>query len=311
MFSVIIPAYNAASYINNSIDSVLNQTVGDFEILVIDDGSEDDTKSIVESIKDERIRYIYQSNGGVSSARNTGISNAKGEYICFLDADDLWKPNHLEVISRLIKKYPDTDVYITGYEILLNDGQVIPKICSGVCNDQQSDNVFKQIWECGYFIHTNSIACKASAFEVAGLFEIGVKNSEDDDMWYRLFLYFSSAISSEITTTYIRENSNATKSRIFVEDWIFYKRCDGIMASNAVSDEKKFYLRRLLEQRKLSFVRYCLVNGDKKTAWERMKLIDKKLLKKKKYIVTLVALMIPSAVSTFMVKKRDRKYYRE
>ena len=155
------------------------------------------------------------------------------------------------------------------------------------------------------------MACKASAFEVAGVFEIGVKNGEDDDMWYRLFLYFSAAISSEITTTYIRENSNATKSRIFVEDWVFYKRCDDIMVSDAVSDEKKFYLRRLLEQRKLSFVRYCLVNGDKKTAWKRMKSIDKKLLKKKKYIVTLAALMIPSSFSSLFVRARDRKYYSE
>ena len=81
MFSIVIPAYNAASYIEKSIHSVLNQTVGDFEVLVIDDGSTDGTQKIVETIRDDRIRYIYQPNGGVSSARNMGIRSAKGDCI--------------------------------------------------------------------------------------------------------------------------------------------------------------------------------------------------------------------------------------
>ena len=97
MFSVIIPAYNAEAFIRNSICSVLAQTVEDFEIVVVDDGSIDHTAAKIKSIDDFRIRYIYQENAGVSAARNTGIQNARGEYICFLDADDLWKQNHLEV----------------------------------------------------------------------------------------------------------------------------------------------------------------------------------------------------------------------
>ncbi len=309
MFSVIIPAYNAALYIQKSIDSVLNQTFNDFEILVVDDGSSDDTRKVVKAFEDDRIHYIYQPNGGVSSARNTGILNASGEYICFLDADDLWKSNHLQVVSRLIKEYPAADVFLTGYEILLHNEHSIINVCPGVESDLQIDNMFEYIFKYGYFFNTNSVSCKKSTFDTVGLFEIGVKNGEDDDMWYRLFAYYSTAVSGTVTTTYIRENSSATSTRVFVDNWIFLQRVGGIMSSTSVSEEKKNYLQRLLEQRKLSFVRYCILNRDKKAAWKQMRGINKSLLKKKKYIATLIALLLPCSISIFLVKNRDKQYY--
>ncbi len=311
MFSVIIPAYNAESFIRNSIASVLAQTVDDFEIVVVDDGSKDNTATAVKSIDDFRIRYIYQENAGVSAARNMGIQNARGEYICFLDADDLWKPNHLAELTNLINKYPAASVYMTGHEILLHNGQVIKKSCPGVSGDLQSDNVFRLIWEYGYFIHTNSIACKASTFDTVGLFEVGVKNGEDDDMWYRLFAYYSAGISSEITTTYIRENSRATVSKIFVDDWVFLKRVEAIMADDAVSTEKKHYLKHLLEQRKLSFARDRILNADKKTALKILRGLDKRLVRKKKLAETLIALLIPHRLVAAHIKNRDRMYYQK
>lgn len=310
MFSVVIPAYNAAAYIHNAIGSVLSQTVTDLEILVIDDGSTDRTREVVGAIGDERIRYIYQPNGGVSAARNTGIRNARGEFIFFLDADDLWRPNHLKTISRLIGKYPSADVYITGHEIHLHDGQILKKSIPGVSVDLQSDNVYKHVWEYGYFIHTNSLACRKSAFDTVGLFEVGIKNGEDDDMWYRLFAYFSAGISSEITTAYIRENSRATMSRIFVEKWVFLERVEEIMASPAVSEEKKTYLRRLLEQRKISLARKYILDGNRQLAWKCMRQINYKLVKKKKYLETIAALMVPWRLTSYIVRKKDAKYFR-
>lgn len=309
MFSVIIPAYNSASYIRHSIGSVLAQTVTDFEVFVVDDGSTDDTKAVVETIQDPRIRYIYQENGGVSAARNTGIRNAKGEYICFLDADDLWKPRHLEVVCEMIEAFPACDVYITGHELRLHNGEIISKPCRGVDGAAQIDNVYKHIWDYGYFFNTNSMICKTSVFDEVGLFEVGVKNSEDDDLWYRLFAYYSAAVSNAVTTVYIRENSRATASKIFVEDWIFLHRVEGIMASSRVTPERKQYLRRLLEQRKLSAARQKILSGDKKNAWKTMVGLNVRLLRPKKYLETMVALLIPSFISAKAVRKRDRKYY--
>ena len=98
MFSVVIPAYNAEKFIMRSVKSVLDQTHTDFELIIVDDGSSDGTKKQLEQLSDERIRYIYQENGGVSAARNKGIIESKGQYVCFLDSDDEWMPNHLAVM---------------------------------------------------------------------------------------------------------------------------------------------------------------------------------------------------------------------
>ena len=209
-----------------------------------------------------------------------------------------------------MEEYPAADVFLTGYEIHLHDGQILKKASPGITDDMQCDNVFKHLWEYGYFIHTNSVACKKSVFDLVGLFEVGVTNGEDDDMWYRMFAHFSAAISREITTVYMRENSTATVSRVFVEDWAFLPRVDGIMADSSIPDEKKYYLRRLLEQRQLFLVRNCILNGNKKKAWTHFQRIDRNLVNGMKYAETWIALIIPSAITSFLVRKRDRNYYR-
>lgn len=96
MVSVIIPTYNRGYIIRKSIDSVLSQTYSDFELIIIDDGSTDNTKDIIEAYKDSRIKYVYQENSGACAARNNGVLLAKGEYIAFHDSDDTWLPDKLE-----------------------------------------------------------------------------------------------------------------------------------------------------------------------------------------------------------------------
>lgn len=97
MISVVIPTYNRAHVIKRSIESVLNQSYTDFELLIVDDGSVDNTEEVVKRIKDKRIRYIKKENGGAGSARNFGVKCAKGEYVVFQDSDDVWRKNKLEV----------------------------------------------------------------------------------------------------------------------------------------------------------------------------------------------------------------------
>lgn len=97
LISVIMPAYNSEKYIADSIISVLMQTYKNWELIIIDDGSKDATKNVIQRFQDKRIIYIYQKNEGVASARNNGISKANGRYIAFLDSDDLWLSNKLEL----------------------------------------------------------------------------------------------------------------------------------------------------------------------------------------------------------------------
>ena len=113
--SVIVPTYNCGEFINEAITSILDQTYQASEIIVIDDGSQDNTREIIESIKNTKIRYIRQENAGVSSARNLGLANASGEYIAFLDADDIWHPQMLELQAETLDRQKDLVLCFTNF----------------------------------------------------------------------------------------------------------------------------------------------------------------------------------------------------
>ncbi len=115
-FSVITPTYNRAQFIVSAIESVLAQTFHQFELIIVDDGSMDNTESLVAPFanKDPRVRYIKQENKGRSTARNVGIEAAKGEYICFLDSDDLWRNKHLKILQATIIQHADPALYYGG-----------------------------------------------------------------------------------------------------------------------------------------------------------------------------------------------------
>ena len=118
LISVIVPIYNAEKFLHYCIDSILNQTVIDFELILVDDGSTDNSGKICDeySEKDNRIWVIHKPNGGVSSARNAGIEAAKGEYICFVDSDDFLESSYLEELVETKKKYPDFDNVWCGFQ---------------------------------------------------------------------------------------------------------------------------------------------------------------------------------------------------
>lgn len=119
-FSVIIPLYNKAPYVAKAIGSVLKQTFTDYEVVIVDDGSKDDSFQIAQSVveRHENCVLLRQENAGVSVARNNGVAASKGEYLCFLDADDWWEQSFLEEMDKLIEDYPDAGIYGTNYTIV-------------------------------------------------------------------------------------------------------------------------------------------------------------------------------------------------
>lgn len=118
LFSVVIPAYNVQEYIGDTLQSVFCQTCADFEIIVVEDGSTDDTARILAELKDPRLRVIRQKNKGVSAARNAGFAVARGKYIAMLDSDDLWKPWHLELARRFFISHPEVCWHSSKCEIV-------------------------------------------------------------------------------------------------------------------------------------------------------------------------------------------------
>lgn len=125
-YSIIMPVYNAEKTLRRSIDSVIKQTVGDWELICVDDGSKDNSYSVLKSLSnlDNRIKVIHKNNGGPGSARNKGISLAKGEYIAFLDADDMWTFTFLETIEKKIANKPKDIIF---YNFYYADGNGHPK----------------------------------------------------------------------------------------------------------------------------------------------------------------------------------------
>ena len=127
--SVIIPSYNRANLIERSVRSVLNQTYKNIEVIVIDDGSKDNTEEIVKAINDERLRYYKQENGGAAKARNNGVSLATGEYIAFHDSDDVWREDKLMKQMSFLKENPIYGMVYCNFMFHKMDGSsnIIPR----------------------------------------------------------------------------------------------------------------------------------------------------------------------------------------
>ena len=209
-FSVVIPLHNKAGFIRRSLDSVLLQTIEDYEIIVVDDGSTDDGPDIVDGYNDPRIKLFRQENRGVSATRNRGIGEAGGKWIAFLDADDAWKPNYLQKILVLAEQYPQAGAYATAYEIIMPSGKVVhPK--------------YKAIppppWQgllASYFysavgippLCSSATAVPKHVIKTVGGFPVDVPLGEDLDMWGRIALRYPIAFCNEVAASYIQDDKH-------------------------------------------------------------------------------------------------------
>jgi len=214
--TVIIPTYNNANFIAAAIDSVLEQTFQNFELIIVDDGSTDSTQQIVEKyVKCEsRITYIYQDNsGGAARPKNIGIKHAKGIYIAILDADDIWLPSKLEKQMRLIKKSP-AKVGIIGCSYFLKQDEVVNgKVYVNMYSDQLRNILLRD-----YLGPGSSMIYKKSVFDAVGLFDENLRTSQDWEMRIRILQSYHVAIVNEPLVTYRLHENNISKVSVAVRD---------------------------------------------------------------------------------------------
>jgi len=201
--SVIIPTFNRAHLVSRAIRSVLAQTYQDFEIIVVDDGSTDNTKEIVKSFNDSRIRYVrHDENRGGSAARNTGIRIAQGEYIAFLDDDDEWLPEKLEKQIKKFKSLPKKfGVVYSGFSYVSERGKilsnVIPTLRGNVYDSLLKDNI----------LGSPTPLIKRDCFQRAGFFDETFPSCQDWDMWIRLSkCYYFDFVPDILAKHYVHEN---------------------------------------------------------------------------------------------------------
>ena len=167
LISIIVPTYNRANLIGRAIKSILNQTYQNFEIIVVDDGSQDNTEETVKIFGDRRIIYLkHKTNKGAGTARNTGIKTAKSEYIAFLDSDDEWLPKKIEKQIRKIKEASvNVGVIYTGYWIIMDNKKLLGKI------PKKRGNIFEDELFEDQVSPTSCVLVKRECFEKAGFFD--------------------------------------------------------------------------------------------------------------------------------------------
>lgn len=205
-FSVVITVFNKEKFIKDTLNSVLNQTFKNIEVIVINDGSTDRSVELINSFKDQRLKLISTPNQGASTARNTGIREAKSNYIALLDGDDIWDLNYLKHVSDAIDKHPDYKIFTTAVAQKFEQ-KTIPVVYN-----------FNQ--DCLYGIHnyfeaskkyslltSSSVVFHKSVLEKTGYFDPLIISGQDTDMWIRFGLYFKIVFVNKLLVAY---NYNAT-----------------------------------------------------------------------------------------------------
>jgi glycosyltransferase involved in cell wall biosynthesis len=178
--SVVIPTYNSAPLVVEAVSSVLAQTKPAAEVIVVDDGSTDDTSDRLAQFGSS-LRYIHKENGGVSSARNCGIAAATGDLIAFLDADDVWHPRKLEFQQAALARRPELGLLGTGFYTWPG---IVPDVPSTLVEDYKEILLDELI--VGNCLGTSSIMVRADILRTAGSFDLTLQGPEDRDMWIRL-----------------------------------------------------------------------------------------------------------------------------
>ncbi|NHE59338.1 glycosyltransferase family 2 protein [Cyclobacterium plantarum] len=301
-FSIIIPLYNKEDYIGRCLESVINQTQGNFECIVVDDGSVDQSIAIVTAFSDKRIRVISKDNGGVSSARNVGIQSAKYDYLAFLDADDYWSPFYLEEISELIGKYPNRCLYFSSYYRIENGGKNTLKSVTELASTNESVefDLFEyfreyQIYELPF--HTSCCVVNKKVILQVGDFDERISYYEDYDFFSRVSLKSQIIYLNTPLTFYccdINPEKRLTGNRPPIErHWVSYI-LNGQL-SKSKNDNLQFYINNMAAY---------FIWGYRKdsSCLKQVKLIKKEINSNKLFVKSLLLVYFPVRINRFLLQ---------
>lgn len=274
MFSIIIPLYNKANYIEKAIKSVIAQTYQEFELIVVNDGSIDLDDEALEKgfestplhdliLLNERAVYMKQPNQGVSVARNNGVKQAKNRYICFLDADDWWKPDFLEKMRELILEYPDAGIYGCRYELFKNGNyrntniglpQNFEKGLIDYCS-VYSSTLSMPLW-------TGAVVIPKNVIESENGFKPGLKLGEDFDLWIRIALKYPVIFINKVLAVYNQDveavNRAVVNKKLFEPSTHYIFNIEYLQEQENQNPKLKYLLDRL---RVYTLLRYRIQNA--------------------------------------------------
>jgi glycosyltransferase involved in cell wall biosynthesis len=292
-FTVIIPLYNKEKYLEKAINSILNQTFTDFELLIINDCSTDKSVEIASKFISDKVQIIHhEKNSGLAATRNTGIKKATSNYVTFLDADDIWKPHFLEKTYNLIQNFPEARIFGTNYEEIWDSTIKNPHNNSDSLleNFEGYVNFFKINIKQGLYNH-GSVCLHKEVYENVGFYNENIQLSQDLDFNIRANYHYKLAYDNSVQMSYFMQTDNQmTRSSIVNKTIPDYDLYEDWAKTN--SDLKKY----------LDFERYVLGKRLKKnndSRWEKMvKNIDLNNLNWKQNLL----LKLPSFVLNFLDK---------
>ena len=306
-YSVVIPLYNKAEYISRTLKSVLAQSFQNFEVIVVDDGSRDDSLKIARQTDSDKIRVIAQENQGTAIARNTGIEHASGEYIAFLDADDEWKSNYLETIDTLTEKYPQSDVFVTAYRVVMGKNKY--NYSSRLTPDEGCLESYWMTFQYPYdFVWTSATVIRKSTVLKAGCFKPGERIGQDLDLWARVArINPRVAYSSAVCVDYNRNaGQNARKREKIAYAKAFLQDLEEEMKNPEHSREELDMIQYKYDLKMTVYVFTCILAGEKTLAkdaykrWQGRRKMRTRLLR----AGLRTAMIMPAGVTRFLYTVR-------
>ncbi len=310
LVSIVIPAYNAECHIAATVRSVLSQTYGEYELIIVDDGSSDRTAEIVGTfLPHEKITCIRQRNGGVSRARNTGIHAASGKYVAFLDSDDLWLPTKLARQVAYLDRYPRIGVVFSDCEIRDENDVVTRSYLSTKANyrlllAQKDDfkDAFPVLLE-EMFMIPSTLMIRRECFDLAGMFDEDIPTVEDRDLVLRLAMHCGIACIPEVLVSKIEYGANLSSD---YERAVFYRY---VVYKKLYDHSRKFLepywekFSRIFADRALTAGRLYLVVPDERKA-RRCLSLSFRLKPRARTLLLLIASFMPTFFINGLFEKR-------
>jgi len=298
--SVIIPLYNKASYIVRALSSVLRQTVRDLECIVVDDGSTDGGGDLVENLKDPRVRLVRQINGGVSRARNQGVSLARHPLIAFLDADDEWRPGFLEAGLEMHREHPGLAASFTNYQRAPEGGPVLrqPKPRTRLLKDYFAFCLYNG----GLGMCSSTVMARRGTLQKIGGFPEGRTMGEDLDTWFRLAC--AGAVAYTPTPLAIYHNSRKTMTALPTNPDV-WPTCLAYANSNGIPKAIACHAEQWAALTRLCTVKDKLRSHDAQASRDLLSALPSRLLLNAAGLEVLIAIAMPRSMSHLPIVLAD------
>jgi glycosyltransferase involved in cell wall biosynthesis len=304
--SVVIPLFNKGPYIARALNSVLNQTFQDFEVIVVNDGSTDEGAAIVREFQDPRIRLIQQENRGVSAARNHGVADSRADLIAFLDADDEWFPCHLDTILRLRRNFPEGGAFATSHRIYCNDGKIRSAMYYAIPPEPWEGEIPE------YFLTvamgdvpacSSTVVIPKKVFQEIGGFVEGEQWGEDIDVWGRIALQYPIVFSWNLGATCYHDADNRSTRTFSLKEQPFVKRARMLIKNDTVPGKCKEYLPEYVARLEIDHASWKLLSGDSEDAKKILSALHTKLFRRRMIFWYILALM-PTGLFQFILKAK-------